>query len=119
MGISPTALIERFQYALDNAWGYIYGTAGVKWTEAKQKAATRETTVKYGARWIGHYVADCSGLFKWAFNQLGGTMYHGSNTMYKSYCTAKGTLSKGKRTDGYALQPGQRSSPGQRAIMVM
>ena len=106
MAISPQALIERFQYALDNKFGYVYGTAGILWTEARQKAATREQTVKYGSKWIGHYVADCSGLFKWAFKQLGGTMYHGSNTMYKSYCTAKGKLSKGKRTDGKELLPG-------------
>lgn len=104
--ITASALISKFQYALDNNYGYIYGTAGVLWTEAKQKNATRETTVKYGSKWIGHYVADCSGLFTWAFKQLGGTMYHGSNTMYNSWCTAKGTLKSGKRTDGKALKPG-------------
>lgn len=104
--ISAEALIEKFQYALDNDWGYIWGTAGDLWTEAKQKAATREQTQLYGRKWVGHYVADCSGLFTWAFKKLGGYMYHGSNTMYKSYCTAKGTLSKGKRTDGQTLKPG-------------
>ena len=72
--ISTSALIEKFRHALNNEWGYIWGTAGDKWTEAKQKAATREQTVKYGSRWIGHYVADCSGLFSWAFKQLGGYM---------------------------------------------
>lgn len=104
--ITTSALIEKFKYALNNKWGYIYGTAGVLWTEAKQKDATRDTTVKYGKQWIGHYVADCSGLFTWAFKQLGGTMYHGSNTMYNSWCTAKGKLSAGKRTDGKGLKPG-------------
>ena len=104
--ISTAALIEKFQYALDNDWGYIYGAAGETWTAAKQKAATRETTVKYGSQWIGHKVADCSGLFYWAFKQLGGYMYHGSNTMYKSYCTSKGKLNKNGRTDGQPLKPG-------------
>lgn len=104
--IQPEALIKEFRYALDNHYGYIWGASGAMWTEAKQKAATRETTVKYGARWIGHYVVDCSGLFTWAFKRLGGSMYHGSNTMYRSYCTAKGKLSKGKRTDGMVLLPG-------------
>ena len=104
--ISPSDLIAKFQYAIDNGWGYIWGTAGIKWTAEKQAAATREMTVKYGKRWIGHYVADCSGLFSWAFKQLGGYMYHGSNTMYKSYCTDKGKLSGGKRTDGQTLKPG-------------
>lgn len=104
--ISLEALIQKFQYALDNKWGYIWGAAGVLWTEAKQKSATREMTVKYGAQWVGHYVADCSGLFTWAFKQLGGYMYHGSDTMYRKYCTSKGKLSKGKRTDGNELKPG-------------
>ena len=33
-------------------------------------------------------------------------MYHGSDTMYRKYCVAKGELKKGKRTDGQALKPG-------------
>lgn len=104
--ITASALIDKFKYALNNKWGYIYGTAGKLWTEKDQKNATRDTTVKYGKQWIGHYVADCSGLFTWAFKQLGGTMYHGSNTMYNSWCTSKGKLSAGKRTDGKGLKPG-------------
>jgi len=104
--INPADLVAKFQYALDNDYGYIWGTAGDKWTAAKQKAATRETTVKYGSRWIGHYVADCSGLFHWAFAKLGGYMYHGSNTMFLKYTTSNGKLKAGKRTDGNALQPG-------------
>ena len=104
--IQAKDLIALFQKALDEKWGYIYGQAGSLWTEAKQKAATREQTVKYGRKWIGHYVADCSGMFSWAFKKLGGYMYHGSNTMWKSYMTAKGALAKGKRTDGQELKPG-------------
>ena len=104
--ISVQNLIAKFQYALDNDWGYIYGSAGELWTAAKQKSATREQTVKWGSQWIGHYVADCSGLFSWAFKQLGGYMYHGSNTMWDKYCTSKGKLKNGKRTDGQELKPG-------------
>ena len=55
---------------------------------------------------IGHRVADCSGLFSWAFRQLGGSIYHGSDTMYRKYCVNKGELSKGKRTDRGTLKPG-------------
>ena len=105
-GIKPADLIAKFKHALDDSWGYIWGTAGEKWTEAKQKAATRDTTVKYGKKWIGHMVADCSGLFSWAFKQLGGYMYHGSDTMYRKYTTACGELKSGKRTDGKTLEPG-------------
>ena len=105
-------LIEKFREALNNNWGYIWGTAGEKWTEAKQKELEKTTDAdraqgrKYGSKWIGHMVADCSGLFSWAFKQLGGYMYHGSDTMYKKYCVNKGELSKGKRTDGRTLLPG-------------
>ena len=104
--ISTSALIEKFQHALDHDWGYIWGQAGDVWTAAKQRAATRETTVKYGSKWIGHNVADCSGLFSWAFKQLGGYMYHGSDTMFRKYTVASGKLKNGKRTDGKELKPG-------------
>ena len=110
--ITTQALIEKFQQALEENWGYIWGTAGVQWTAAKQKELEqttdpdREQGRRYGKKWIGHRVADCSGLFSWAFRQLGGTMYHGSNTMYLKWCADKGKLEKGKRTDGKTLKPG-------------
>lgn len=104
--ITTQALMDKFQYALNENYGYIYGAAGELWTATKQASATREQTVKYGKQWICHYVADCSGLFTWAFKQLGGYMYHGSNTMYLQYCTAKGKLKNGKREDGQELKPG-------------
>ena len=110
--ITTNALIEKFQQALNEKWGYIWGTAGETWTAAKQKELQKTTDAdraqgrRYGSKWIGHKVADCSGLFSWAFKQLGGYMYHGSDTMYRKYCVNKGELSKGKRTDYGALKPG-------------
>lgn len=110
--ISPQALIEKFRQALEDTWGYIWGTAGELWTAAKQKALEKTTDEnramgrKYGSRWIGHWVADCSGLFSWAFKQLGGYMYHGSDTMFRKYTTYNGELKKGQRTDGRELKPG-------------
>ena len=104
--ITADDLIAKFRYALDNAWGYIYGAAGVKWTQAKQNATTNEQAQKYGQKWVGHMVADCSGLFTWAFKELGGSMYHGSDTMFRKYTTSSGALKDGKRTDGQTLQPG-------------
>lgn len=109
--IKPEALIQKAQYALNNKWGYIYGKTHELWTEAKQKSVEndpngREQTKQYGRKWIGRYVTDCSGLFYWAFKELGGYMYHGSNTMWNKYSTAKGKLVKGKRSDGKELKPG-------------
>jgi len=112
--ISTSALIAKFQQALDEKWGYIYGKTHEKWDATKQANYARAkagdsdcaNSIKYGPKWYGHWVTDCSGLFAWAFSQLGGYMYHGSNTMYNSYCTAKGQLQNGKRTDGNLLKPG-------------
>ena len=110
--ITTAALIEKFEQALADDWGYIWGTAGEMWTQARQEKlekttdADRANSRKYGAKWIGHRVADCSGLFSWAFKQLGGYMYHGSDTMYRKYCTANGQLKSGARTDGQGLKPG-------------
>ena len=110
--ISTQALIEKFQQALEDDWGYIWGTAGELWTAAKQKELERTTDIdramsrKYGKKWIGHWVADCSGLFSWAFKQLGGYMYHGSDTMFRKYTTYSGELIAGKRSDGHELKPG-------------
>lgn len=110
--ISTSALIDKFKQALADKWGYIWGTAGTMWTAEKQKNLEKTTdsdranSRKYGSQWIGHMVADCSGLFVWAFKQLGGSIYHGSDTMYRKYCDAKGELKSGARTDGQGLKPG-------------
>lgn len=104
--ISAYKIVQKFKYSLDQGWGYIYGSSGEIWTQSNQNSATRQQTVKWGKRWIGKRVADCSGLFVWAFKQLGGYMYHGSNTMFKKYSTSKGKLEKGKRDDGEQLKIG-------------
>lgn len=123
--IKTADLIAKFQYAIDNNWGYVLGAWHTMWTQALQNQKVQYMINNYGSnwkttgkgdkqyynalncgKWIGHWVTDCSGLFYWAFKELGGYMYHGSNTMWKSYCTNKGKLSKGKRTDGQELKPG-------------
>jgi cell wall-associated NlpC family hydrolase len=74
---------------------------GSNWKDSSSaKNDDSYTAAMYGAQWVDQWVTDCSGLFYWAFKELGGYMYHGSNTMWSKYCTSKGKLSKGKRTDG-------------------
>lgn len=125
--IKSSALILKFEQAKKEKFGYIWGTAGETWTQAKQDALVAAFVKKYGenwknseaakkankyygakngSKWIGHKVADCSGLFSWAFAQLGGYIYHGSNTIWDKYCTSKGELTKKGRTDGKILKPG-------------
>ena len=123
--IKASALIAKFQYAYDNHWGYVLGTWHTLWSQALQNQKVNYMVNKYGSdwkttgkgdkqyynalycgKWIGTYVTDCSGLFYWAFKELGGYMYHGSNTMWNKYCEAKGSLKNGARTDGQLLKPG-------------
>ena len=54
-------LISVFKKMLDEHWSYEWGAA-------------REGCV------------DCSGAFRYAFKLLGGEIYHGSNTILRSYC---------------------------------
>lgn len=125
--ITPVQLIDKFKYALDNKYGYILNTWHTKWTQSLQtqkvnymenkygsawktsdnaKKDSSYTAAMYGSRWIGRYVTDCSGLFYWAFKELGGYMYHGSNTMWNKYCVNKGKLVGGRRADGLELKSG-------------
>ena len=112
--IHPEELICGFKQSLAEQWGYIYGETHTMWSEAKQKEYAarykddpdRKLSVQLGGKWAGHWVTDCSGIFAYWFGQLGGKMYHGSNTMYRSWCAAKGTMYGGKRSDGQPLKPG-------------
>lgn len=104
--VTAEAFIEKVRIPLDEGWGYIFGTWGTMWTEKKQAAATREMTVKYGARWIGHMVTDCSGLLRWALYQLGESIVHHARYQYTNWCTNKGKLINGLREDGTPPLPG-------------
>lgn len=90
--IPAMALVRLFRVAEAEHWGYIWGEAGDVWTRANQEAATRSMTVQYGSKWIGRRVADCSGLFVWAYDQLGAEIYHGSNTIFKDHTSQTGPL---------------------------
>lgn len=111
--IEAIKLVDKFKQALSEKWGYIWGTAGIKWTQAKQNEKINYLVGKYGAnwqknsdaksdnyymaglygaKWIGHTVADCSGLFVWAYKAYGEKIYHGSNSIYDRYCAEKGKI---------------------------
>ena len=90
--ISAKALRDAFQQALSEEWGYIWGTRGQTWPQASQNKATRAMTVKYGAKWIGRRVVDCSGLFVWAYKLHNESIYHGSNTIFNKYCSETGPV---------------------------
>ena len=140
--IKASSLIDKFKYALAEKWGYIWGTAGVMWTQAKQNQKINYMVSKYGenwkknadakkdnyynaamygSKWIGHTVADCSGLFAWAFKQLGGAIAHGSNSIYDRYCTKKGKITDSIRKTmlpGTAVFTGDANSHGHIGLYV-
>lgn len=111
--IKSQEVVNWFKFALENKWGYIWGTAGIEWTQARQNQKINYLVSKYGenwkknadakgdnyylcglygAKWIGHMVADCSGMFCWVFGKYDLPMSHISSNIYKSYCTNKGKL---------------------------
>lgn len=72
--ISVNKLCEQFQKALALKCPYV------------SPGKTTMATIKDGV--------DCSGLFVAAFKALGGSIYHGSNTIYRDCLTTKGKLTK-------------------------
>ena len=91
--------------AYDVKGGYIYGTQGIEWTQARQTAMENNKkddpnyaeSIRYGKQWIGHKVWDCSGLTKQGAKQAGAEIHHGSNSTYLYDCSHKGKLSAGMK----------------------
>ena len=104
--ISANDLVNTCLICIREKWGYIWGKNGQLWTAEAQRSATRDTTKKYGSKWIGHRVCDCSGLLNWAMGLYGIYIYHGSDTIFREYCTIKGKLKKGQRDDGKPIRAG-------------
>lgn len=117
--MKASVFISWLLYCWDNAWGYIWGKCGVLWTQKQQDNLTAKynsdpdkysyykNAVLYGMRWIGHYVADCANLLRWAAKKSGDEKVHsGSNLIWDCDLSAKGALQNGQRTDGQPLKPG-------------
>lgn len=92
MAIKAQDLINLFWRARKERWGYIWDGRGQVWTQEMQDKATREMTVQYGQKWVDRRVADCSGLFVWAYGEMGEKIFHGSNTIYNDYTSKTGML---------------------------
>lgn len=114
--VKATDFVKKVEVAYTEKWGYIWATAGELWTAVKQKNlvakynsdpkryADLEQGVKYGSKWVGRKVADCSGLVKWAFVQLGMKgIYHGSNSQFNKNCYKVGKIEAGVKIPVGAL----------------
>ena len=80
--------------------GYILGKANVLWTARAQENMNKTTESKYegarkyGKKWIGHRVWDCSGLTSERAKVFGLKFHHGSNSSWRYDCQKKGKLEK-------------------------
>lgn len=83
MKIPVKALFENCEMMLRDRWGYIWGTAGKVWTQADQDKTENEMAQKYGQKWVGHHVTDCSGVMVYIWKQYGLSIPHGSNSMVR------------------------------------
>ena len=117
--MKASVFIAWLRYTVVNKWGYIWGKCGILWTQARQNALVAKYNsdpVKYsdykmgalyGARWVGHFVADCANLLRWAAKKSGDDKVHsGSNLIWQCDLKVKGALQIGQRTDGQPLKPG-------------
>ena len=84
MKIPVKALFENCNMMLHDKWGYIWGTAGKLWTQADQDKTENEMAQKYGQKWVGHRVTDCSGVMVYIWKQFGLSIPHGSNSMVRT-----------------------------------
>lgn len=104
--ISVNDVVNTAYIPLREGAGYIWGATGGTWTKADQQKATREQTVKWGARWIGKRVWDCSGLWYWIGKLYGEQIYHGSNTIFNRYCSSNGKIKNGEKANGEPIKVG-------------
>lgn len=74
-------VFDAVEMMLKDRWGYIYGTAGILWTQSRQNTTTNEMAQRYGSRWIGHMVTDCSGVMVYIWKKHGLKIPHGSNSI--------------------------------------
>lgn len=106
--IPVQALYDNCEMMLNERWGYIYGTAGVRCTQAViDKSIERfpknaEMTRRYGPQWLGRMVTDCSGLIVYIYKQFGLKIPHGSSSMVRQ---------------GYIVDCGPTPHPGWAALV--
>lgn len=109
MGVKAKDFVTEVEKAYTEKWGYIWAQSGDTWTQAKQdslekkyrsdpvKYADYELGAKFGSKWIGHRVADCSGLPYGVLKRMGVKIAHGSNSIWKNNLSHKGTLERGMK----------------------
>lgn len=102
--LSAQALINYFQKAVDEKWGYVWSLNGELYTRAmaeeyhRIKRSTSEWRdpatywLQDCARWIGKMAADCSGGIVGAMRTIGSYKDRTANTFFNE-CTESGKIS--------------------------
>ena len=117
--MKASVFISWLLYCWTEKWGYIWGKCGILWTQKRQDnlvakynadpsgMSNYKSAAQYGKKWIGHFVADCANLLRWAAKKSGDDGVHsGSNLIWQCDLSARGELKNGQRTDGQPLKPG-------------
>ena len=98
-------LAEKALSILAEDWGYIYGTSGQLWTAEAQeelkanynvnpdKYKNYKLSAEIGNKWVGHHVADCSGLIAYLCRTFSVSVPHGSNSIWRYSLSKKGPIS--------------------------
>ena len=100
--IPVSGLYKYLDMMLRDKWGYIYGTAGILWTQKRQDNTDNEMAREYGQKWVGHMVTDCSGVMVYIWRLYGLKIPHGSSSMVKQ---------------GYIVDCGKTPHPGWAALV--
>lgn len=121
--VSAEKFFAKIMVALEEKWGYIWGTAGTVWTAEKQaelekkynsdpkKYKDLQKAAEIGKKWIGKKVSDCSGLPYWASKAFGLSIYHGSNSIWNKNLSHKGKIKANEKyPKGTAIFTGTDSS---------
>ena len=90
--------VDRMAYATVKASYLVksFKTMALPWCSPKQPW-------KYVASGASEGAVDCSGAFTYWYKQAGSFMYHGSNTMWRKYTTAKGAIRSIELVPGMAV----------------
>lgn len=111
MGIPVTDVYSACRMMIEQGYGYIFGTSGEEWTSTKQQRLESQHdeddpnwggSVKYGRKWIGHFVVDCSGAIVKIWRDHGLKIPHGSSSMVRQ---------------GYIIDCGAEPHPGWAALV--
>ena len=108
--ISLSNLFQELEMMLNEHWGYILGASGVKCTEnliawsCGRFPDNAANTEKYGPKWLGKMVIDCSGVPYYIAKKYGVSIPHGSNSIAKNGYISRWTAGHGPGSAAFKVK---------------